>query len=149
MYLGAVTSDPIPTSRHPIGFWLKLVDRLIDEGLDATVAGAGLTRRHWQVLNVLHERPASIDEIDARVSPFLNDDEPSTAPVLDELANDGWAARHGARFELTTTGARRYDELLGEVSRYRRSTIAGISDRDYTTAIDVLERMATNLGWSS
>ena len=40
----------VPTDRRPIGFWLKLVDRLIDARLEASLGG--LSRRHWQVLNV-------------------------------------------------------------------------------------------------
>jgi DNA-binding MarR family transcriptional regulator len=144
-----MSDEPIPTSRRPIGFWLRLLDRLIDEGLDATLATAHLTRRHWQVLNVLHDGPASIAEADQRVRPFLGADEPSTAPLVDQLVNDGWAVPTGARFELTATGASRYEHLLTEVSHYRRSIIAGITDEEYATTIDVLERMAVNLGWTS
>jgi hypothetical protein len=46
-----------PTDRRPIGFWLKLVDRLIDERLGAPLGT--LSRRHWQVMNVVHHGPAT------------------------------------------------------------------------------------------
>jgi hypothetical protein len=39
-------TDQGPADRCPIGFWLKVVDRLIDEGFDAMLGEAGLTRRH-------------------------------------------------------------------------------------------------------
>ena len=52
----------ISTDRRPIGFWLKLVDRLLDERLDETLGD--LTRRHWQVLNVLQQ--GAVDQADFR-----------------------------------------------------------------------------------
>ena len=58
-----------PTDGTPIGFWLKLVDRLIDKRLDASLGG--LSRRDWQVLNVVRQGRASQAEIDARIRPFI------------------------------------------------------------------------------
>jgi hypothetical protein len=66
---GKVHVMTIPTDRRPIGFWLKLVDRLIDERLDGTLGD--LTRRHWQVLNVVQQGQVDQREIDTRVRPFL------------------------------------------------------------------------------
>jgi hypothetical protein len=60
-------ADQGPADRRPIGFWLKLVDRLID----AVLGDAGLTRRHWQVLNLLQTQPATLQRIDTRLAPFL------------------------------------------------------------------------------
>ncbi|MCU1534906.1 MAG: transcriptional regulator, partial [Glaciihabitans sp.] len=34
--------------QRPIGFWLKLVDRMIDEQFAATIEEHGVTRRQWQ-----------------------------------------------------------------------------------------------------
>ena len=62
----------VPTDGRPIGFWLKLVDRLIDKRLEASLGG--LSRRHWQVLNVVRKGRASQAEIDARVRPFIGAD---------------------------------------------------------------------------
>jgi hypothetical protein len=84
-----------------------------------------LTRRHWQVLNVLDYGPASIAEADERVRALLPADVPSTTtPVVDQPVNDA--------------GASRYADLLSEVSHFRRSIIAGISDEDNATTIHVL-----------
>jgi DNA-binding MarR family transcriptional regulator len=83
--------------RRPIGFWLKLVDRLIDEGLDAMLGEAGLTRRHAT---------------------------------------------------LTEAGAAAHAELLRKVSHSRQRLSAGISPQEYATTIEVLRRMAVNLGWA-
>src|SRR5918999_1264765 len=54
----------VPTDRRPLGFWLKLVDRLLDEGFERILAGAGLTRRHWQALTTLQQGPATVELLD-------------------------------------------------------------------------------------
>ena len=38
---------------RPIGYWLKKLDRLIDNHFDLQLSNAGLTRRQWQLLNLL------------------------------------------------------------------------------------------------
>jgi hypothetical protein len=88
-------TDQGPVDRRPIGFWLKLVDRLIDEGFEAAFGEAGLTRRHWQVLNLLQAAPATVQQADERLAPFLGGGEPTTRPVLDDLHARGWVGWAG------------------------------------------------------
>jgi hypothetical protein len=42
----------VPPPERPIGYWLKRTDELLTERLGDVFAGDGLTRVHWQVLNV-------------------------------------------------------------------------------------------------
>jgi DNA-binding MarR family transcriptional regulator len=138
-----------PAEQRPIGFWLKLVDRLIDEGLDAVLGEAGLTRRHWQVLNLLRAEPATVQRTDTLLAPFLGGGEATTRPVLDDLHARGWVAWTGdQRAALTEAGAAAHAELLGEVSRSRARLAAGITPQEYAATIEVLRRMAGNLGWA-
>jgi hypothetical protein len=53
---------------RPIGFGPKLVDRLIEARFDATIGQAGLARRHWQVLTMLRNGPAILQQIDAEAA---------------------------------------------------------------------------------
>ncbi|GAA4602421.1 hypothetical protein GCM10023195_07350 [Actinoallomurus liliacearum] len=39
--------------RRPLGYWLKLLDQLIEENLNRVLAVEGLHRRHWQTMNLL------------------------------------------------------------------------------------------------
>lgn len=39
--------------RRPIGYWLKHLDGLIEAAFSRTLAGQGVTRRHWQALKIL------------------------------------------------------------------------------------------------
>jgi DNA-binding MarR family transcriptional regulator len=139
----------VPTERRPIGFWLKLVDRLLDEGFDRLLGDQGLTRRHWQALTALQDGPATVGELDARLAPFLGEREPSTRPVLDDLAARGWATwAAGDRAASTPGGAAAHARLLAEVSAQRRRVTEGVSADEYQGTVAVLARMAANLGWA-
>jgi DNA-binding MarR family transcriptional regulator len=143
-----------PAGRHragprPIGFWLKLVDRLIDEGFDALLGQAGLTRRHWQVLNLLRAAPATVQETDMHLAPFLGDAEPTTRPVLDDLHARGWVDWTAEwRATLTDAGAAAHADLLRMVSDNRERLTTGITPQEYAGTMEVLRRMAVNLGWA-
>ena len=70
----------------PIGYWLKLLDRRIDESFDAIFAEHQLSRRHWQVLNVLRHG----DDPAEALRPFWDDQERTPDEVVAELAGRGW-----------------------------------------------------------
>ena len=138
----------VPTDRRPIGFWLKLVDRLIDEGFERLLDRAGLTRRHWQALTALQAGPTTVRELDARLAPFLDDQEPTTRPVVDDLAARGWVAWSGDGHAASTqAGAAAHGDLLADVSAQRRRVGDGVTAEEYQATVAVLQRMAANLGW--
>jgi DNA-binding MarR family transcriptional regulator len=142
-------ADPRPADRRPIGFWLKLVDRLIDEGFDAVLGEAGLTRRHWQVLHLLQAEPATVQRTDTLLAPFLSGGAATTRPVFDDLQGRGWVTwTDDQHATLTETGASAHAELLGHVSHSRERLSAGITPQEYAATIEILRRMAVNLGWA-
>jgi hypothetical protein len=135
----------VPTDRRPIGFWLKLVDRLIDTRLEASLGG--LSRRLWQVLNVVRQGRASQAEIDARVRPFIGG-EGTTAQEVADLQQRGWLTSGTATLELTELGTIEFARLLELVSADRTTLMIGIPPEEYASTVSVLERMARNLGWT-
>lgn len=137
----------------PIGYWLKLVDRLIDEHFDATLDEHGVTRRQWQVLNVLSRGPASGAELDRAIAPFLNratDDAPAdtTAAELEELIDSDWVAAVDANFALTDRGQTSFERIAVVVGEIRSTLAADITEPDYAATVRSLEKMARNLGWA-
>jgi DNA-binding MarR family transcriptional regulator len=139
----------VPTDRRPIGFWLKLVDRLIDESFDRLLLEVGLTRRHWQVLTALQAGPATVHQLDASLAPFLGQREPTTRPVLEDLHARGWLAwSPDDHATPTQAGATAHTALLAGVAANRRLVTAGVTADEYLATVDVLRRMATNLGWT-
>ncbi len=130
---------------RPIGFWLKLVDRLIDERFEMVLEEHGVTRRQWQLLNVLKRGPATLEELDTAVAPFLDDEGESSAEHLEELVGSGWVA---PGYSLTEAGGTAMEGLGHAVEELRRGMSDGIAEEDYATTLAVLERMSRNLGWS-
>lgn len=137
-----------PSGHRPIGFWVKLVDRLIDESFDQILAQQELGRRHWQTLNLLASGSQTVERVDEQLRPFLDDSQPTSRPVLDQLIERGWAKTAGGHFELTDEGTKTLADLAKRVAAYRGSISAGLGPDEYQLAVSVLERMATNLGWS-
>ncbi len=135
--------------KRPIGFWLKLVDRLIDDSFDATLGQAGLMRRHWQVLTMLRDGPATLQQIDTEAAPFLGPSERTTRPVVDDLCARGWAVSAARRdlVRLTEGGEAAHTGLLARVSGNRRRLTQDITAGEYHATVGVLRRMAINLGW--
>lgn len=133
---------------RPIGYWLKLVDRLIDEQFASTLEEHGVTRRQWQLLNVLSREPATVEQLDAAVAPFLSaDDRESSLEHLTELIESAWVAATPAGYELTDRGRGAFERLAEVVATQRTVVAEGITPDQYEQTVAVLERMARNLGW--
>lgn len=138
---------------RPIGYWLKLVDRLIDERFEGTLDEHGVTRRQWQLLNVLGSGPASREELDAAVAPFLagaTESAPAetTGAEIEELIESDWVAASDSGFVLTPRGTQSFERLSLVVSGIRDSLTRGVDENDYAATTRSLEQMARNLGWA-
>jgi DNA-binding MarR family transcriptional regulator len=127
---------------HPIGWWVKRLDALLDEAVDAVVAGEGLTRRHWQVLHTLHGGVEQESDVLAAVAPFAGD----AAAVVAQLADRGWVERpRRGELRLTADGAAAHDRVFRAVNRVRRHTADGLSRQEYERTVLVLARMVENV----
>ena len=141
------------TTDRPIGYWLKLVDRLIDESFDEVFQHSGLTRRHWQVLNTIRDGVSDETAVDGVLSPFAGSATGGHAAAVtaevDDLVRRGWVARSDAGLSVTVAGNHAYHDLLDAVSRSRERIAEGVSPEQFATTVATLQRMARNLGWSS
>jgi hypothetical protein len=134
--------------QRPIGYWLRLVDGLIDEQFARTLDEHGVTRMQWQLLNVLARGQASVEMLDAAVAPFLVPGSETTLDHLTELIESAWVDATPTGYELTERGHGALDRLTNVVAEQRTVMSAGVSEGDYVTTVSTLERMAINLGWS-
>ena len=141
------------TDQRPIGYWLRLVDRLIDEQFESTLDEHGVTRRQWQLLSVLSRGSSTVAEMDEAIAPFLAADpsgaaSESSAEHLSELIDSGWVAATHDGYETTERGQAAYSRLAGVVAENRARISNGISEPEYLNTIGTLERMARNLGYA-
>ncbi len=152
---------------RPIGYWLKLVDRMIDEQFASTLEEHGVTRRQWQLLSVLSQGPATVEQLDAAVAPFLSvaellaaetatdsaPDRPdvaskSSATHLTELIDSAWVDATTTGYELTDRGRGAFSRLSEVVAAQRTLATEGITQQQYDDTLTALERIARNLGWN-
>jgi hypothetical protein len=131
---------------RPIGYWLKEVDRLLDQSFAQALATEHCSRRHWQLLNVLQGGPASEAGLESAVAPFAATDAEGVRAALTDLVQRGWAEPlAGATVQLTSEGLQTHRRLQATVAEQRRHIAEGVSEADYRTTVSVLERMAGNL----
>ncbi|MDS1268986.1 MarR family transcriptional regulator [Lipingzhangella sp. LS1_29] len=132
---------------RPIGYWLKQLDRLIDDSFDQLLRQRSLGRREWQVMRALNERPLRPDDLDAEFTPFMASAAPDLETVVAELVARGLVRRDptSGMLHLTERGEQVHTELWAEVRASRDRMTSGISGQEYQATIDVLARMAGNL----
>jgi DNA-binding MarR family transcriptional regulator len=132
-------------SERPIGYWLKKLDRLIDEQFEQQLAEAGLSRRQWQVLSLLEEGPRSVPELQSELEPFLQEVPDDLTSALSGLATRGWADSQESIVKLTETGQAQFELIKAKGAELRQALMTGISPEEYQTTIDSLAKMAANL----
>ena len=136
-------------SERPIGYWLKELDRLIDQQFERQLEEAGLSRRQWQLLNLLEDSPRSIPELESELEPFLQDDPDDLSEAISGLVTRGWADSQDHVVTLTETGRAQFGRVKTKIAELRQDLMIGISADEYRATIDVLARMAANLGSST
>jgi hypothetical protein len=129
--------------QKPIGYWLKTLDRLIDENFDRALADQGVQRRHWQILNIIQASPATTAEIAAALDPFWTQGAITLGEVLADMTRRDWITGHEPR-QLTAGGQAALDAIRERTS-LREKVMAGLTAEQYTQTVAVLEQMAANL----
>lgn len=132
-------------SQRPIGYWLKELDRLIDMHFELQLANASLSRRQWQLLNLLEDHPRSVPELQAELEPFLQEAADDLSDPLSGLVTRGWAESTDNIVNLTETGQAHFEIVKAKVADLRQALMTGISPEEYQATIDVLSRMVANL----
>jgi hypothetical protein len=136
-------ADP-PDVDRPIGWWLKHVDRLIEESFERVLAGEGIGRRHWQAVNAIAGGADSREALERALAPFTGG-RPPLRVVLDLLRAKGWISEAGGTLTLTPAGAAARGRLVVAVRAARARITEGVSEQEYRAAIATLRRIAQNL----
>jgi len=130
---------------RPIGYWLKKLDSIIDRQFERHIAEAGISRRQWQLLNLLEDAPRSVPDLQAELEPFLQGSVGELNDAISGLVTRGWAESTDNVVNLTEAGQAQFGIVKAKVAELRQGLIAGISPEEYETTIAVLARMAANL----
>ena len=130
---------------RPIGYWLKKLDRLIDGQFERQLRDVGLSRRQWQLLDLIEDGPRSVPELQIELEPFLQHGPDELSDALSGLVSRGWADSQDNVVNLTEIGQLQLGLAKAEVAELRQSLTAGISQDEYQATIALLARMAANL----
>lgn len=128
----------------PIGYWLKHLDNLLDEQFAATLAGLGIGRRDWQVLNTLSRGQATRQDLEAALAPFWAAGEPDLSGVLAELHQRGWTTTDEP-LALTDAGRAAHADLAQRIDQTRGTVLQGLTREQYGETVRVLSVMAANV----
>jgi hypothetical protein len=127
---------------RPIGYWLKHLDRLIDDAMDRALVAEGVTRRHWQVLNILRESPADAAGIRDALRPFLTEGASTLDEVTGDMARRGWLT---GSYALTPAGEAVHAAVRRKVLALRATFLTGLAEDEYHRTVRTLRHMAENL----
>jgi DNA-binding MarR family transcriptional regulator len=141
-------AQPDVTQQSPIGYWLKHADEVITEHVDRVLNDNGFTRFRWQVLNIAYQagtitRGGVFDTMQTFIDARQLDE------IVDGFVEEGWLVRRGegdaAQLTLTDAGKAKRETIFKLQSEVRRRAMQGISEQEYATVIDVLQRIVKNL----
>ena len=127
---------------RPIGYWLKHLDQLIDTAMDQALAEEGVTRRHWQILNILRSAPHDEAGLTEALRPFWGEGAITPAEVMADLAGRGWVT---GRYALTPAGETAHAAIQARVHRIRERFLTNLTADDYRRTTATLRQMAENL----
>ena len=136
-------------AQRPIGYWLKRTDEALTTHINSALSEQGLTRFHWQALNILHQAGVTTqDQILAEMRDFVTVVE--LEDILAAFEQQGWVMRRPgastpAELELTDAGRQGHASALRVQTEVRKRAVEGVSQEEYLTVIRVLERIVANL----
>ena len=130
----------------PIGYWLKHLDRLIEAAAERAFAEEKLTRRHWQIMNILRESPQDAAGLTRAIRPFWGAGAITLDEVTGELTHRGWLTQDDAgRYTLTPAGQAGHAAVETKVRGIRSTVLTGLTEQDYHATVQVLQQMAENM----
>ncbi|MGF1428880.1 MarR family winged helix-turn-helix transcriptional regulator [Kitasatospora sp. LaBMicrA B282] len=134
-----------PTELKPIGYYVKLLDDLLDGHFDEVLVrfDRRLTRRHWQVLHTLATSgPNDEATLSGKLLPFWGEGAIRLAEVTGDLADLGWVA---GSYALTPAGDTAHTQVEHAILEARVALMSGITPEEYTATTATLARMCANL----
>ncbi len=132
--------------QQPIGYWLKHLDQLIEAAAERAFAKEKLSRRHWQIMNVLRQSPQEAAGLTEAMRPFWGPGAVTLDEIIGELTARGWLARdNSGRYALTPAGRDGHAAVATKVAGIRSAFLTGLTEDDYLRTVQTLRLMAENL----
>jgi hypothetical protein len=135
------------TAPRPLGYWVKTVDRMLDEQFEAEADGHGLSRQEWRLLSRLRTSAVAVEAAGAALPPSTGEEQ-TTEEALEALCSKGYAERQTTEYRLTDEGGAKAGEVQdASTQRILDRALDGLTPEDAQHLVATLERIATNLGY--
>jgi DNA-binding MarR family transcriptional regulator len=136
------------TAPRPLGYWVKALDRLIDEQFEQAAEATGLTPGEWRVLNRLSVGAEQTETVEESLAPLTDSGRP-VADTLSALVTEGLVEKQAQEHRLTNDGYVRADQVEAAAMEQVRAQLgAELEQQEYDDLLATLERLAKALGWS-
>lgn len=128
----------------PIGYWIKKADQALNTGIDSVQSSFGINRTGWQILNSLSEkREVNKTELLSLLSPFSS--ESMTEQILAEFQVRHLINVDQDKIGLTGVGRELHIACAEKQNGFRQLVMQGITEEDYQTTVQTLQKMVENI----
>ncbi|MEN7547608.1 hypothetical protein AAG747_06805 [Rapidithrix thailandica] len=130
--------------KGPIGYWIKKADSVFTNVTRTTRQNGSFNRLEWQLLNTLHEKKQlALVEVTEFLSSFATDSEIQT--VVHRFESENLIQADQQHLSITHKGEQVFDEVFEIQEEIKQNALRGISEEDYCTTVDTLQKMIENL----
>ncbi len=135
-----------PAALQPLGFWSVRAGEAIGARTRGRLSDLGVSQPEWWVLHQLSMHPRGMTEADLVAIVGPNESDESIVRATAAGIDKGWLGRVGDLVRLTELGVKQFDAAAAVQKELNDERRQGISDEDYATTIEVLQRTITNVG---
>lgn len=133
------------TAPRPLGYWVKTLDRLLDEQFEQAADSTGLSPGEWRVLNRLAVGAEQSTTAEESLAPLVDRDT-TAADTLASLEKAGLVEQRAHEHRLTNDGYARVDQVESAASDRIGERLGDLEE--YDALLARLEGLAKALGWT-
>lgn len=144
---GSMTTKPMqPPERQPLGFWTIRAGEAIRARTRGALREIGVTQPEAWLLHQVSLHPQGADR-DATVEKIGHNDTPEAiVDAIDSAAAKGWVLQPDSRVTFTDAGSEMCRRVADLQTSLQAERMQGITEADFVTAIQVLQRTIENVG---
>lgn len=131
------TVEGMAEQPRPLGWWVALVDRLVDGRLESALDEHGVSREQWALLAQLRRGPLPLAMLES----------PANVDDLDELVESGWVSP-GPPAALTPVGQAAADRIAEVVESIAGLVDSAVDPAERAVVAAALQAAARSMGWS-
>ncbi|OZD79603.1 MarR family transcriptional regulator [Rhodococcus sp. 05-339-2] len=141
------TSRPMqPPERQPIGFWTARAGEAIRARTRGALHDIGVTQPEWWLLHQISLHPAGADRAETIEKIGHNDTPEVIVEAIDSAESKGWIVESNSRLTFTPDGRDVFRRAADLQNMLQEERMRGISEADFMTTIEVLQRTIENVG---